>query len=220
MNNALLENIRILWDYLLYEGELEKSDIIIGFGSNDISVANRATKLFNDGWSNKLLFTGGLGKGTDGVFAKSEADLFKEIAIQNGVSEEKIIVENQSKNSGENISFSKNLLKRNNIQVKKAIIVHQPNMGRRIFAALKKQWPEIEPIIAPSNISLESYIEGLEKSGVSEYEIISNIVGDFQRIDLFAKKGFQIVQLIPDDTKIAYRSLCDLGYTKYVIDEE
>ena len=51
MNNALLENIRILWDYLLYEGELEKSDIIIGFGSNDISVANRATKLFNDGKS-------------------------------------------------------------------------------------------------------------------------------------------------------------------------
>ena len=93
MNNALLENIRILWDYLLYEGELEKSDIIIGFGSNDISVAKRAAKLFNDEWSNKLLFTGGLGKGTDGVFAKSEADLFKEIAIQNGVPKEKIIVE-------------------------------------------------------------------------------------------------------------------------------
>jgi uncharacterized SAM-binding protein YcdF (DUF218 family) len=220
MNDVILANVEILWNFLLYEDKLEKSDIIIGFGSNDVSVAKRAAELYKDGWSNTILFTGGLGKGTDGIFTKSESEIFKDIAIDNGVSEESILIENQSTNSGENIQYSKKLLEIMNYKVDKAIIVHQPNMGRRIYAAIKKQWPEIKPIIAPSHISLNSYINSLKQTGISEYEIISNIVGDFQRIDVFAKKGFQIEQFIPTKTQRAFQNLCDVGYTKYIIEEE
>ena len=212
-----IDYIRILWNFLVYEDKLSKADVIIGFGSNDTSIAERASKLFNDGMAPYLLFSGGLGKGTEGVWNRTEAETFRDIAINCGINKEKILIENKSSNTGENILFSKKLLEKEGIYVNTAIIVHQPNMGRRIFAAIKKQWPEIKPLIAPANCTLEQYIDELICSGVDEEELISNIVGDFQRIDVFAQMGFQIPQCIPDEAVEAFNELCKLGYTKYIV---
>lgn len=212
-----IDYIRILWDFLAYEDTLSKSDVIIGFGSNDISIAERASKLFKDGMAPYLLFSGGLGKGTEGVWNRTEAETFRDIAINCGIEKEKILIENKSSNTGENIRFSKELLEKKGICARTAIIVHQPNMGRRIFAAIKKQWPEIEPLIAPTNCTLEQYIDKLKSVGVDEEDLFSNIVGDFQRIDVFAQMGYQIPQCIPEETITAYKELCNLGYTKYIV---
>jgi len=212
-----IDYIRELWDFLVYEDIIVKSDVIIGFGSNDISVAKRAVELFKEGVAPCLLFSGGLGKGTEGVWSQTEAETFRDIAIDCGISPEQILVESTSTNTGENIRFSKELLENQGILVKRAIIVHQPNMGRRIFAAIKMQWPEIEPIIAPANCTLEEYIKNLKETGVDEHELFSNIAGDFQRIDVFAKNGYQIPQNIPNSVKAAFDVLCERGYTKYII---
>lgn len=212
-----IDYIRILWDFLVYEDTLSKADVIIGFGSNDISIAERASKLFIDGMAPYLLFSGGLGKGTEGVWNCTEAETFRDIAMNCGIKKEKILIENKSSNTGENILFSKELLKKEGICVKTAIIVHQPNMGRRIYAAIKKQWSEIEPLIAPANCTLEQYINKLNCTGVDEEDLFSNIVGDFQRIDVFAKMGYQIPQSIPEEAITAFNELCNLGYTKYIV---
>lgn len=209
--------IQILWDYLKREDELTQADVIIGFGSNDITIAERAIDLFEKDYAPYLLFSGGLGKGTEGVWTRSEADTFHDIAVKRGVADDKVLVENKSTNTGENIRFTKELLEKEGIAVQTAIIVHQPNMGRRIYAALRKQWPKLNPIIAPSKCSLDQYLEKLEKNGVDEEDIFSNIVGDFQRIDLFAKQGYQIPQDIPNEAMDAFEKLCELGYTRYVI---
>lgn len=212
-----IDYIRVLWNYLLYESTLEKADVIIGFGSNDLTIAERATQLFLADMAPYLLFSGGLGKGTEGLWEKTEAETFYEIAKIMGANTDKILIEKESTNTGENIRFSKELLIKEGIQAKRVIIVHQPNMGRRIYAALKKQWPEILPLIAPANCTLEQYLEKLQDKGVDEEDIFSNIVGDFQRIDVFAKEGYQIEQEIPHEAQEAYEMLCKLGYTKYVI---
>ena len=212
-----IEYIRTLWDFLVYENELEKADAIVGFGSNDIIIAERAAKLFLDGFAPHLLFSGGLGKGTEGIWNKSEAETFRDIAVSLGVDSTLILVENKSTNTGENIRFSKQLLQENGIEAKTIIFVHQPNMGRRIYAAIKKQWPEVCPLIAPSECTLEQYLIVLGQTGVDENDLFSNIVGDFQRIDVFAKEGYQIPQEIPEDAEEAFDALCKLGYTKYVI---
>lgn len=212
-----IDYIQTLWNYLVYEHPLTKADVIIGFGSNDITIAKRAAQIFHDGWAPYLLFSGGLGKGTDGIWNKTEAETFYNIALEEGVNKDKILIENKSTNTGENLHFSKKVLENNNIKVQKAIIVHQPNMGRRIYAAIKKQWPEIIPIIAPANCTLDEYMESLLSTGVDENDLFSNIVGDFQRIDVFAKSGYQIPQEIPLETQRAFEELCKLGYTKYVV---
>lgn len=214
---AAIDSIKILWDYLVYENALVKADAIIGFGSNDITIATRASQLFIDGWAPYLLFSGGLGKGTEGVWSKTEAETFFEMAVDFGIDKEKIFIENKSTNTGENILFSKELFANYEIKVQKIIVVHQPNMGRRIYATIRKQWPEIIPIIAPANCSLEEYMDSLISTGVDEHDLFSNIVGDFQRIDVFAKYGYQIPQEIPDEAQKAFEELCALGYTKYIV---
>lgn len=212
-----IDYIQILWDFLTYENELKEADVIIGFGSNDITIAERASKLFLKGLAPYLLFSGGLGKGTEGIWTLSEAETFKNIAINLGVDNNKILVEKESGNTGENIRFSKELLQEYDIPCNSIIVVHQPNMGRRIFAAIRKQWPEVNVMIAPAECSLSEYLDTLKSKGVDEDELFSNIVGDFQRIDVFAKEGYQIPQDIPFETVTAYQELCKMGYTKYVI---
>ena len=214
---STIDNLQILWDFLVKNDHLVQSDIIIGFGSNDIMVANCAADLYKRNYAPLVLFTGGLGKGTADSWEETEADRFAKFAIDNGVPPERVIIENKSTNTGENIRFSKELLQNKGIKVELATIVHQPNMGRRIYAALRKQWEEINVQIAPRNCTLQEYIQELKSTGVDENEIFSNIVGDFQRIDVFAKKGYQIEQFIPEKAWRAYYALCDSGYTKYII---
>ena len=43
---------------------------------------------------------------------------------------------------------------------------------------------------------------------------ISVIVGDFQRMDLYARLGYQLPQEIPEQAWEAFRQLVDMGYDK------
>ena len=47
---------------------------------------------------------------------------------------------------------------------------------------------------------------------MTENASISVIVGDFQRMDLYAKLGYQIPQEIPEEAWAAYRTLVEMGY--------
>lgn len=210
-------SIQTLWDYLNLQHPLRKADVIIGFGSYDTTTAERAARLYLDGWAPLLLFSGGLGKGTEGFFTRAEADTYAEIAMQCGVPQKDILIENRSTNSGENIVFSKDLLLAQSIHAKSALIVHKPYMGRRVYATIQKQWPELEIHIAPSEISFDDHRSSYLAYGGTEDEIINSMVGDFQRIGLFAEKGYQIPQPVSREAMDAYAVLVDSGFTKYVI---
>ncbi len=206
-----------LWDYLYMEHPLQPVDAIIGFGSHDQNVASRAARLYKAGWAPVILFTGYLGKGTLGIFPMPEAELFAQIAMKEGVPQEAILIENKATNTGENIRFARRLFESRGMVPKKIIAVHKPYMTRRVFAALAKQWPEVEVIVAPGNPSLADYVAGILADGVEEEEIINSLVGDFQRMDAFAKLGYQIPQEIPPKAKASYEALVGLGYDKYVV---
>ena len=49
---------------------------------------------------------------------------------------------------------------------------------------------------------------------MTENASISVIVGDFQRIELYAKLGYQTPQVIPEECWDAYRKLVAMGYDK------
>lgn len=221
MRSEVMESLRIVWDSLYSADELEQADVIMAFGCADPMVGERAARLFLDGWAPVLLFSGGLGKGTLGRLQKSEAENYADTAERMGVSREKMILETKSTNTGENLRFSHALLKEHDVAVKTAIVVHQPNMGRRIRATLEKQWPDaaVRFLIAPADRSLENYLQRLSAVGVDEHEMVSNIVGDFQRMDLYAKLGYQTPQIMPDEAWEAFERMKAFGYTKYVIGE-
>ena len=144
-----------------------------------------------------------------------EADLFAEIAIQKGVPSEKILIENKSTNTGENILFTQKLLARNDVYPESLIVVQKPYMERRAYATFKKHWPDKKVLLTSPQIPLEEYATGeipLEK-------VINIMVGDLQRIRLYPGKGFQIYQEIPNDVWNAYEQLVAAGFDEHLIDE-
>jgi uncharacterized membrane protein len=49
-------------------------------------------------------------------------------------------------------------------------------------------------------------------------DVISIMVGDLQRIKVYADKGFQIHQEIPDEIWSAYEELIAAGYNRHLIE--
>lgn len=211
--NEVDKNAKIIWDYMLMHHDLKKVDVIFALGSNDTRVAERAAELYALGYAPYVICAGGFGKRT--MFDKPEAEIFADILIKNGVPKDKIIIENKSTNTGENILFTQNLLKEKGFDFKSFILVQKPYMERRTYTTCKKQWPEIDIVVTSPEVSFEEYHK--EKDQDFKNRFIDVMVGDLQRIKEYPKLGFQIEQDIPDEVWDAYEKLVELGFTKYAI---
>ncbi len=192
---------------------LAKADCIFVLGSHDTRVADRAVDLFFEGYAPYILFSGGYGNFTEGVFTKPEADLFADIARERDVPEENILIENKSTNTGENIQFSQKLLRERGLVFKSFILVQKPYMERRTYATFIKQWPGMECVVTSPQLSFETY----PTDEIPKEKVINIMVGDLQRIREYPTLGFQIPQEIPEVVWNAYESLVHAGYTSHLM---
>jgi len=206
-----------LWHYHQLHHRLDPADAILVLCSHDKKVAERGAQLFLDGWAPLLIFSGGLGAITKGLWQKPEAEQFAEIAIGLGVPAEKILIENRSTNTGENILFTRRLLEQRQIRPQKLIVVQKPYMERRSFATFRKVWPEKEVIVTSPQVSFAEYLASYVNTELSSDDVISIMVGDLQRIKVYPEKGFQIQQKIPADIWSAYEELVRAGYNRHLI---
>ena len=53
--------------------------------------------------------------------------------------------------------------------------------------------------------------------GLSEQTVIDVIVGDFQRMEVYAERGYQIPQVIPDELRRCFAELVDAGCTSELV---
>ena len=186
--------------------------------SHDTVVAARGAELFLQGWAPLLIFAGGLGAITRHLWREPESDQFARIAVGMGVPEERILIENRSTNTGENVLFTKQLLAEKGLEPESFIVVQKPYMERRSYATFTKVWPEKEVRVTSPRLSLDEYLGQCSHDALSPADVIGIMVGDLQRIRLYPEKGFQIQQEIPDDVWRAYEELVKAGYDKYLID--
>lgn len=206
---------KIVWDYHHMQHQLQKCDAIFALCSLDKRVATRAAQLFLDGLGDYLIFSGGVGALTQDRFTRPEADIFADIAKDMGVPEDKIIIEDESTNTGQNVQLTHKLLEEKGLKPKSFILVQKPYMERRTYATFKKQWPDdnVEILVTSPQISYENYF-----NGDNPKELVINImVGDLQRIKEYPAKGFQIPQIVPDDVWQANQQLIAMGYNKHLI---
>jgi len=204
-----------LWDYHSMNQKLEKADCILVLGSHDTRIAERGAQLLLDGWAPLLIYSGGVGRLTAGLWDKPEAEVFAGIAIKMGVPKEKILIENKSTNTGENIIFTMKILKEKGMDPQSFIVVQKPYMERRAFATFKKILPDKKLIVTSPQISYEDY----PNEALSKDKVLNVMVGDLQRIKIYPEKGFQIPQEIPKDVWEAYETLVKAGYDKHLIKE-
>src|SRR6185503_19496096 len=138
---------KTLWDYHLMKHQIATADVILVLCSHDDRVAERAAQLFHEGWAPLLIFSGGHGSITRTLWNEPEAERLARIAISLNVPRERILIEANSTNTGENIEFTKRLLAERGLDPQKFIVVQKPYMERRAFATFRKLWPEKEIVV-------------------------------------------------------------------------
>ncbi len=126
------------------------------------------------------------------------------------------MLEKEATNTAANLTLSRALLERHGIHPKTAILVQKPYMERRTMATCVVAWPELNATITSPQISFEDY----PNPEISFDEMVNIMVGDLQRLWVYAKKGWSKEQHIPDDVIAAYEKLVNKGYDKHLIEEK
>lgn len=214
-----LPYLQVIWDYLCLNRKPEKADCIVGFGNFNTDIAARAAELYRQGYAPRVLFTGGLGRNTEGLLPEPEAVRFARVAMELGVPERDILVEDRSANTKENIHFTRDLLEQSGVAGGRILGVHQPFMERRIMAAMGVYWPEVRFSVTSPQVTIPEYLRRAKEQGISENASVSVIVGDFQRMDLYARKGYQLPQHIPEEAWAAFHKLVEMGFDKQLAKE-
>jgi uncharacterized SAM-binding protein YcdF (DUF218 family) len=212
------ELIQKLWNFHLMHHPLEKADCILVLGSHDLRVAEHAADLYLQGWADRIIFSGGLGRLTEGMWDKPEADVFAAKAIEKGVPPDRIWKENRSTNTGENLRLTKLLMEEKGVDFQRFIVVQKPYMERRAYATFKKHFPDKACLISSPPLDYEAYCIP-DDPEISHERVVHLIVGDLQRLWIYASKGFQIPQQIPADVMQAYEGLVKMGYTEHLVEE-
>jgi uncharacterized SAM-binding protein YcdF (DUF218 family) len=211
------ELAELVWDYHHMQHALAPADAILVLCSHDTAVARRGAELYLDRWAPLLIFSGGLGAITRTLWTTPEADRFAAIAIEMGVPPDRILIENRSTNTGENVAFTRRLLAERRVDPRSLILVQKPYMERRSFATFRKVWPEMPVIVTSPQVSFDDYLSRYTNEALSVDEVISIMVGDLQRVRDYPGKGFQIPQEIPAEVWRAFEELVAAGYDRHLI---
>lgn len=127
-----------IWNYGKID-EKAPSDVAIVLGAaildGEVSPVyreriNHAIYLYENGYVDYIILTGGFGEGS----YKSDSAVAKEYALSQGIPEEKILIEEKSTITEENLEFSKEVMDENRLST--AIIVSDPlHMKRSMLMA-------------------------------------------------------------------------------------
>lgn len=210
---AVRDDVETLWNYHRLGHELRPTDVGIGLGSHDIGVAVRTAELYHQGSFPLILFTGANAPTTIDRFPRGEAVHYRERALAEGVPDEVIRVEPKARNTGENITLTRDLLASEGRTPESVTLISRPYQERRAYATCRKLWPEVDPVCTSQQVGLDAYAAGI--GDISR--MINVMVGDTQRIRLHAEHGYAIHQHIPNDVHAAYQRLLAAGYTAHLI---
>jgi uncharacterized SAM-binding protein YcdF (DUF218 family) len=217
MDERLRELAERVWRYHHLDHQLQKSDVIVVLCSHDTTVAERGAELFLGGWAPLLVFSGGLGTITKHLWTDPEANRFARVAMGMGVPEDRILIENRSTNTGENVALTRDLLLSRGLDPASFILVQKPYMERRTFATFSQVWPGKSVRVTSPQISMVDYLTRYSHESLTADDVISIMVGDLQRIREYPARGFQIPQEIPDDVWYAYNELVKAGFDRHLL---
>jgi len=211
--DSLRGDVEVLWGYHDMHHELRRSDVGIGLGSHDLGVAVVATDLFGQGLFPRIVFTGANAPTTVNTFPRGEAVHYREYAVDHGVPAQAVLVDTKATNTAENLVFTRQLLEQAGIEVGSVILMSRPYQQRRAYATCRKVWPEVEVLCASRPLSLDDYVASIG----DVKRVIDMLVGDTQRIDVYAQRGFAIAQDVPERVRASYARLVAAGYTSRLV---
>ncbi|MFE5502459.1 YdcF family protein [Amycolatopsis japonica] len=212
----LRHDVQALWDYHDMRHELRPADVGIGLGSHDLGVATCAAELFHAGTFPLVVFTGANAPTTVERFPRGEAVHYREHALDLGVPDDAILVETEARNTGDNITLTRALLESRGIEVGSVVLISRPYQQRRAYATCRKLWPGVDVICASRPLPLDDYVASIGDVN----RVITMLVGDTQRITVYAERGFAVAQDIPDSVAEAYDRLVQAGFRERLLPQD
>ncbi len=204
---------RRLWDYHQMGHTPRPCSVGIGLGSHDLGVADTAADLYERGMAPLIVFTGATSPTTRERMPRGEAVHYRERALELGVPSSAVLVEPRARNTGDNIRFSRELLKEADVDVSSVLLISKPYEERRAYATARKLWPEVEVVSASSPMTLNEYIDSIGDARL----VIDMLVGALQRLLVYPEQGFMTSQQVPSDVIDAYERLCRQGFTSRLL---
>ncbi|MFC9845156.1 YdcF family protein [Streptomyces sp. NPDC060223] len=194
---------RRVWDYHQMGHYPRPCSVAIGLGSHDLGVADTAVDLYKRDMAPLLLFTGATSPTTRDRMPRGEAVHYRERALELGVPSSAVLVEPRARNTGENIRFSRDLLREASVDVSSVLLISKPYEERRAYATTRKLWPEVEIVSASTPMTLDDYVDSIGDARL----VIDMLVGALQRLMVYPEQGFMIRQRVPADVIEAYERL-------------
>jgi uncharacterized SAM-binding protein YcdF (DUF218 family) len=219
ISEEALRLARIIWDYHQLRHEPIPADVIVALGTNDLRVADFAAGLYRRGFGSPLVCSGGLAHQDDLLatsWEKTEAEMYADAAERCGVPRDRILLETRASNTAENIRFTRGLLGERGIRPRNIVLAVKPFMQRRVWATMAVEWPEMPATLASPDMTLDQYFT----SELAPEKIVNIMMGDLQRIWVYARRGWSAPQRLPAEVREAYRGLVAFGFTKHLIAEE
>ncbi|MBT2383576.1 YdcF family protein [Streptomyces sp. ISL-11] len=199
---------KLIWDYHQMHHKARPCDAAIGLGSHDLGVPAFCAELYRAGLFPTLVFSGGSNPTAPDRFPRGEAVHFREHALALGVPAEAVLLEPNARNTGQNITLSRDVLAATGIAVRTVLLVSMPYMERRACATARKVWPEVEVVCASAPLEFDDYLKTIG----DEQLVVDQLVGDLQRVIEYPKLDFAIGQDVPEDVYAAYESLLAAGF--------
>ncbi|MDD3678953.1 MAG: YdcF family protein [Patescibacteria group bacterium] len=132
--------------YLSPQDPIEKADAIVTVSGGDNNARIKKTvELYKEGWSPIVIYSGAAAEGSI-----SNAAAMRNISVKMGVPRSDILIEEDSKDTTENASFTAKIIKENNY--KSIILVTSPYHQRRTVELFKKELGKDFKIINQSAI--------------------------------------------------------------------
>ena len=125
-----------------------------------------------------------------------------------------ILIETHARNTGENVTLTRELLAQHDIEADSAMVICRPYQQRRAYATFRASWPELDVVCSSRSLSLPNYIATIG----DPHFVIDMIVGDTQRVIEYPTAGFSSDQTVPDSVAAAYRRLVSAGFTSRLIE--
>jgi len=208
---------RALWDYLVLREPLTTPvDVIIILGGNDLRTPRHAAKLFLRGCAPLVVTTGGIAHQGDLLetrWSRAEAVEYAEAAIAEGVPRDRIMLEPNSTNTGENLRFARDLLEARGLPFNRLLIVTKPPMERRAKATAEIVFGDREVQVSSPALDWPDYPD---PEAAPLENVIHIMIGDFLRMEPYADRGYQTRQIVPAAVREAVDELLHLGYDRHL----
>jgi len=186
----LLFNTPFLWFFaspLKISETPEKADVVVVFGGgvgeagspgkSTIERARYAVKLYEDGYSDRIIFSSGY------TYIYNDAENMKLFAISMGIPEKDIILEEKANSSYENVIFCKKILDKNKWH--SILLVSSPYNMRRVELVFNKWAKDIKVTYAPVDKT-----QFYDRAGGVKLEQIKAILHEYLGIIYYFIKGY------------------------------